>query len=232
MIFLAKTTTKDVHISLPNKDKLQFFIEVLSKALEHVEFILNYKQGGIRVRLFGERDSVLQSVGVVKTFGKMISNSITPDHKGFYHHHLRLIQHLSTKIVSLDSIASALYYSGIPAFVEGQELITEADMNTVQNTLEELLEIIQNTPLDVRSQAMKKVILTVSYATGYQPVFIIDVGVNLDLFQYQKNSVSISESPEKCIEELIEKLSEEGMDEEYKVFEKKQRSINDISTIR
>jgi len=228
---LTKETTKDVHISLSNKDHLQFFIEVLSKALEHVEFILNYKQGGIRIRLFGERETVLQSVETVKTFGKLISNSVTPDNNGYYYHHLRIIQQISTKIISLDSLSSVLQYSGVPAYQEGQELITKADMNLVQKVLEELLDILQNIPLDVRSQVMKKVILTVSYCTNYDPVFIINQGLEYGLFQYQRDTLVIAEPPEKCIEDLIEKLSLKNVKTKYEDFQKNSKS-SDFYLIR
>ncbi|MBY9001104.1 MAG: DUF2067 family protein [Candidatus Heimdallarchaeota archaeon] len=229
---MTKATTKDVHVSLPNKDHLQFFIEVISKALEHVEFILNYKQGGIRVRLFGERETVLQSVGIVKTFGKMITNSVIPDNEGYYSHNLRIIQQISTKIVSLDSLSAVLHYSGVSAYQEGQELITKADMKQVQEVLEELLEILQDTPLNIRSQAMKKVILTVSYCTNYEPSFVISQGLEYNLFQYQRDSVAIAESPEKCIEDLIEKLSEENAKENYDNFKENRKSNVDFSLIR
>ena len=231
MIILTKGTTKDVHISISNKDHLQFFIEVLSKALEHVEFILNYKQGGIRVRLFGERETVQQSVGTVKIFGKMISNSVAPDANGYYSHHLRIIQQLSTKIISLDSLSSVLQYSGTSSYQEGQELITKADMKLVQEVLEELLDILQNVPLNVRSQAMKKVVLTVSYCTDYDPSFIIDQGLEYDLFKYQRDSIAIAESPEKCIEDLIENLSSENAKAKYKDFQRNRKS-SDFFLIR
>ena len=231
MIFLTKGTTKDVHINMPKKEHLQFFIEVLSKALEHVEFILNYKHGGIRVRLFGERESVLQSVGIVKTFGKMITNSVIPDNNGYYSHNLRLIQQISTKIVSLDSLSSVLHYSGIPSYQEGQELITMANMKLVQEVLEELLEILQDTPLDIRSQAMKKVILTVAYCTNYEPSFVINQGLEFNLFQYQRDAIAIAESPEKCIEDLIENLSKENAEENYDKFKRNHKS-DDVSLIR
>ncbi len=231
MIILTKATTKDVHISISNKDHLQFFIEVLSKALEHVEFFLNYKQGGIRVRLFGERETVLQSVITVKKFGKMISNSVTPDNNGYYTHHLRIIQQLSTKIISLDSLSSVLQYSGVLSYHEGHELVTKADMNLVQKVLKELLNILQDMPLDVRSQVMKKVILTVSYCTNYEPVFIINQGLEHNLFQYQRDTLAIAESPEKCIEDLIEKLSFENVKIKYEDFLKNNKS-SDFHLIR
>ncbi len=226
MIILTKATTKDVHISLSNKDHLQFFIEVLSKALEHVEFILNYKQGGIKVRLFGERETVLQSVETVKTFGKLISNSVTPDNDGYYSHHLRIIQQISTKIISLDSLSSVLQYSGVPSYQEGKELITKADMNLVQKVLGELFDILQNIPLDVRSQTMKKVVLTVSYCTNYEPAFIINQGLEYGLFKYQRETLAITEPPEKCIEDLIEKLSLENIKTKYDVFRKNRKSTD------
>ena len=161
----------------------------------------------------------------------MITNSVISDKDGYYSHHLRIIQQLSTKIVSLDSISSVLTYSGIPSYQEGQELITKADMNLVQEVLEELLEILQDTPLDVRSQAMKRVVLTVSYCTKYEPSFIIDQGLEYELFQYQKDALAIAESPERCIEDLIERLSSDTIKTEFENFQKKRKST-DFSLIR
>ena len=78
---------------------------------------------------------------------------------------------------------------------------------------------------------MKKVVLTVSYCTNYEPSFVIDQGLEFNLFQYQKDAIAIAESPEKCIEELIEILSKENAEEKYTNFKKNLKS-DDFSLIR
>ena len=207
MFFLAKTAVKEVHINFPKKEYLQFFIEVLSSALKHVEFILSYKHNGFKVKLFGERESVLESVGTVKILGKMLVRSVTPNSAGFYAHHLQLIQQIGSRIISLDSLSSVLNYSGIPSSVENQELITKATMEEIQDILAYLYGLIQELPLNIRTQIMKKVILSVSYCTNSSPDLVIDKALELGYFQQTQSSITINSEPEKVIEELIDALS-------------------------
>ena len=209
MIFLARTTTKEVHINFPKKEYLQFFIEVLSSSLKHVEFILSYKHNGFKVKLFGERESVLETVGTVKILGKMLVRSVTPTSQGFYAHHLQLIQQIGSRIISLDSLSSVLRHSGVPSSVVKQELITKAKMEEIQDILAYLYDLIQEIPLNIRTQIMKKVLLSVSYCTNLSPEVVIERALELDYFQKTSNSVTISSEPEQLIEELIEKLSTE-----------------------
>lgn len=206
---MAKTAIKEVHINFPRKEYLQFFIEVLSNSLKHVEFTLSYKNNGFKVKLYGERESVLESVGTVKILGKMLVRSVTPSSEGFYAHHLQLIQQIGTRIISLDSLSSVLHHSGVPSSVVNQELITKAKMEKIQNILAYLYDLIQELPLNIRTQIMKKVILSVSYCTNLSPEFVIDKALELGYFQKTPNSITINSEPEKIIEELIEKLSAE-----------------------
>jgi hypothetical protein len=226
--FLAKATVKEIHINFPQKKHLQHFIEVLSSALKYVEFTLTYKQGVLRIRIAGERDSVIESVNIAKSTGKMFVASMTPNKDGFYNHHLHLIQRISTKIISIDSISSVLNYSGSESFVSGQELITKSTMQEVQIILSDLFNIIQEFPRTIRTQIMKKVLLTVSYVTDYPPEFVIDKGLELDYFKYQNESIIVNEAPDKCIEDLIEKLSKNTTKDEFNQYIKEQNSSNRI----
>ena len=209
MFFLAKTTIKEVHINFPKKEYLQFFIEVLSSTLKHVEFILSYKHNGFKVKLFGERESVLESVGTVKILGKMLVRSVTPNNAGFYAHHLQLIQQVGTRIISLESLSSVLNHSGIPSSVVNQELITKATMEEIQDILAYLYDLIQELPLNIRTQIIKKVILSVCYCTNLSPDYVIEKALELGYFQQKQNSIIINSEPEQVIKKLIENLLDE-----------------------
>ena len=211
MFFLARTAIKEVHINFPKKEYLQFFIEVLSSTLKHVEFILSYKHNGFKVKLFGERESVLESVGTVKILGKMLVRSVTPNSEGFYAHHLQLIQQVGSRIISLDSLSSVLNHSGVPSSVVNQELITKATMEEIQDLLAYLYDLIQELPLNIRTQIMKKIILSVSYCTNLSPDFVIEKALELGYFQKMQNSITINSEPEKVVEELIATLSNEEL---------------------
>ena len=226
--FLAKATVKEIHINFPQKKHLQHFIEVLSTALKYVEFTLTYKQGVLKIRIVGERDSVIESVNIAKSTGKMFVSSMTPNKDGFYNHHLHLIQRISTKIISIDSISSVLNYSGSESFVEGQELFTKSTMQEVQFILSELYNLVQEFPRTIRTQTMKKVLLTVSYVTEYPPEFVIDKGLSIGYFKHQNESIIINEAPDKCIEALIKKLSEDTTKKEFNHYIKEQNSSNRI----
>jgi len=212
---LAKTAIKDVHIKLPDKKHLQSFIEVLSDALKHVEFSLIYKHGSLRVRLFGEKDIVYESAYVVKNMGKMFIQSIQSNNEGYYTHHLQLIQHIGVKIISLETLSSALEFSGKPSFVNGHELRTKATMKEVQEALSKLYNLMKELPMDVRSQGMKKVLLTVSYCTSQNPSFILDKGLELGFFRQNKNSISVNQAPDVCSKKLIAVLSNQKPTKDY-----------------
>lgn len=218
MVFLAKTAVKEVYVNFPNKEHLQFFIETISNALKHVEFILNYRQGGFKIRITGEKDVVFQSAHLVKNLSSMFVKSTTPNSEGYYSHHLQLIQQIGSKIISLDSLSSVLGKSGIPTSVVDQELVTKANMQEVQKVLSELFVLIQELPLNVRSQTMKTIILTASYCTNYSPEFIIDQGLKYECFRQQSDSIVINMAPEKCIDHLLLKLSDENTKEEHDKF--------------
>lgn len=228
MSFLAKATIKEVHINFPQKNHLEYFIEVLSTALKHVEFTLTFKQGVLRIRIYGERDAVIESVNIVKSTGKMFVRSMTPNRDGYYTHHLHLIQKISTKIISIDSISSVLNYSGNESYVQGLELTTKASMQEVQFILSELFDLIQEFPKTIRTQTMKKVLLTISYIADYPPEFVIDKGLSLGYFKYQNESLIVNEAPDTCIRELIEKLSEENSKKELKKYIKNQNTTRKI----
>ncbi len=215
---MAKTAIKEVHVNFPKKEYLQFFIEVLSSALKHVEFILSYKHNVVKVKLFGERDSVFQSVNIVKTLSKMLVRSVTPNTESFYSHHLKLIQQIGNRIVSLDSLSSALYHSGIPSSVRDQELITKANMEEVQSVLAQLYDLVQELPLNIRTQIMKRVILTISYCTDLSPKFVIEKGLEMSYFQQTSNSITISQDPITIIENMINQFSDENSKSEQNEF--------------
>ena len=71
--------------------------------------------------------------------------------------------------------------------------------------------MIQDTPLSVRTQIMKKVLATISYCTNLSPSFVLDKGLELGYFKTQQNNVSINYEPDKCIKDLIEIMSNESL---------------------
>jgi hypothetical protein len=225
VIFLAKTAVKEVYVNFPNKEYLQSFIETISNALKHVEFTLNYRQGGLKIRITGEKDVVFQSAHLVKNLSSMFVRSSTPNNEGYYSHHLQLIQQIGSKIISLDSLSSVLQNSGISTSVVDQELVTKANMKEVQKVLSELFVLMQELPLTVRSQTMKTIILTASYCTNYSPEFIVDQGLKHEYFRQQSDSVVVNMAPEKCIEQLLLKLSDENTKQEYDKFIEEDWSI-------
>jgi len=226
VIFLARTTTKDVYVNISDKKYLERFIELLSDALKYIEFTLTYKEGVVKVRLYGQKEVVNQSVITVKSYGRMFVQSTTPNKHGNFTHNLKLIQQIGSKIISLDTISAVLIHSGIPSSVEGQDLITKATMQEVQNILEELHNLIQETPLSVRTQIMKRVLATVSYCTDLSPSFVLEKGMELNYFKTQQNTVSINFEPKKCITDLISILSEKTAKVEHDTFFDKEKTIN------
>ena len=215
MRILAKTTLKDIIITLPDKKNLQFFIELLSDTLRFVEFSLSYKLGNMKIRLIGDRESVMQSIETVKTLSRMFSTSVVPDKEGFYAHHLKLIQQVSTRIVSLESIATVLNVSGYSSRVIDQTLISKAKIEEIKEIVLQLYEIIQQIPNNVRIQAMKRVILAVCYKTQFLPDFVIDKGLKNNYFREHNSSLSLTESPENVIVKLIDDLSKEEVKNEF-----------------
>ncbi|MHA2357219.1 MAG: DUF2067 family protein [Candidatus Heimdallarchaeaceae archaeon] len=215
---MARATMKEVHVNIPSKEHLEYFIEVISSALKHIEFALTYKLGVLRVKIFGERDEVIQSVNIVKTYGKMYSRSVTPNAGGYYAHHLQLIQQISTKIISIDSISSVLKHSGTDSYIKDQEIYTKASMKEVQYVLSQLYDLIQETPRNIRTQTMKRIILTVSYITNYPPEFIINQGLSLGYFKESRDTVTVNQDPEKCITDLLSQLSGEKAKKKFNEY--------------
>ncbi len=230
MICLARTTTKEVYVNISDKNFLESFIELLSDALKYVEFTLTYKQGVVRIRLYGEKEVVTQSVITVKSYGRMFLQSFTPNKEGYYNHNLKLIQRIGSKIISLETLSTVLQYSGVHSMVEDQNLITKATMREVQQILVQLHNLIQETPLNVRTQVMKRVLATISYCTNLSPNFVLEKGLELDYFKTQQKTVSINYEPKKCIADLIEILSEESTDSDFEEFNKEESSINQLYT--
>lgn len=215
MIILAKTTIKEIYVSITKKDLLEFFLELLSESLRFVEFTFTYRKGKSKISLYGERDMINQSAFIVRDLAKMVNQSSVLNGNGDYVHNLKLIQQIGSKIISLNSISTALNHSGFPTSVKDQNLITKANMREVQGVMASMHELIQQTPLNVRTQVMKRILATVSYSTQLSPLFILDKGLELGYFKEQKNTVSINYDPEKCIIELIEKLSKDSVQAEY-----------------
>jgi hypothetical protein len=215
VIGLAKTTMKEIYISIVKKDLLENFLELLSDSLRYVEFVFTYRKGKSKVSLFGEREMVNQSALVVKELAKMFNQSAVINNEGYYVHNLKLIQQIGSKIISLQSISTVLNHLNIVSTVEDQSLVTKASMQDVQKILSSMHDLIQETPLNVRTQVMKRILATVSYCTELSPSFVLDKGLELEYFKQQKNTISINYNPEKCIRELIEKLSEESTQAEF-----------------
>jgi len=225
---VARATMKEVNVSIPNKEHLEYFIEIITSALKHVEFALTYKLRVLRIKIFGERDEVIQSVNIVKTYGKMYSRSVTPNAGGYYAHHLKLIQQISTRIISIDSISSVLKHSGTDSYIKDQEIFTKASMKEVQYILSQLYDLIQETPRNVRTQTMKRVLLTVSYITKYPPEFIIDQGMSLGYFKVSKDTITVNQDPEKCIKNLISELSGDKTRKKFNEYTNNQSSSGQI----
>jgi hypothetical protein len=164
----------------------------------------------------------------VKTYGRMFNQSATPNKYGDFIHNLKLIQQIGSKIISLDTISTVLNNSGIPSSVEGQELITKATMYEVQHILGEMHRLIQEAPLSVRTQVMKRVIATISYCTDLSPIFVLEKGLEHEYFKTQQNTVSINYEPKKCISDLIEILSEKSVQSEYNDFKDAENSAKQL----
>ena len=98
-------------------------------------------------------------------------------------------------------------------------------MKEVQKVLSELFVLMQELPLNVRSQTMKTIILTASYCTNYSPEFIIDQGLKHEYFRQQADSIMVNIAPEKCIEKLLLKLSNENTKQEHDKFIEEDWSI-------
>ena len=225
---MAKTAVKEVYINFPNKENLQSFIETISNVLKHTEFTLNYRQGGLKIRISGEKEVVFQSAHLVKNISSMFAKSTTPNKEGYYSHHLQLIQQIGSKIMSLDSLSSVLNHSGLSTSVIDQELVTKASMQEVQKVLSELFVLMQEIPLNVRSQTMKTIILTASYCTNYSPEFIIDQGLKTECFRQKSDSIVVNMAPDKCIEKLLLKMSERDTKQEYDKFIEEDWSIRKL----
>ena len=222
---MAKTTLKDIIVTLPDNKHLQFFIELLSDTLKFVEFSLSYKLGSMKIRLIGDRESVMQSIEIVKTLSRMFSTSVVHDKEGFYAHHLKLIQQVSTRIVSLESIATVLNLSGYSSRIIDQTLISKAKIEEIKEIVLQLYEITQQIPNNVRIQSMKRVILAVCYKTQFLPDFVIDKGLKDNYFREHKSSLSLTESPENVIAKLIDDLSKDEVQNEYN------KSISEFSSL-
>lgn len=211
VIFLARTISKEIFVNIPDKKLIQNFIEILSDALSYAEFTLTYREGTVKIRVYGEKEEVNQALLTIKSYGKMFLQSITADKEGVYIHNLRLIQQIGSKIISLDILNTVLKYSGFESKIDGQNLVTQATMKEVQYILKQLHNLIQDTPLSVRTQIMKKVLATISYCTNLSPSFVLDKGLELGYFKTQQNNVSINYEPDKCIKDLIEIMSNESL---------------------
>jgi len=225
---LARTTTKEIYVNITDRKSLESFIELLSDALKYVEFTLTYKAGVVKVRLYGEKEVVNQSVITVKSYGRMFIQSSLPNKQGYYTHNLKLIQQIGSKIISLDTISAVLIHSGVYSMVEGQDLITAATMQEVQQILEQMHVLIQETPLNVRTQIMKRVLATISYCTNLTPSFVLDKGLELEYFKTQQNTVLINYEPKKVISELIDLLSEESSSSKQEEFDEQVKSTKHL----
>ncbi|OLS33215.1 MAG: hypothetical protein HeimAB125_00920 [Candidatus Heimdallarchaeota archaeon AB_125] len=215
MIGLAKTTMKEIYVSIVKKELLEYFLELLSDSLRYVEFVFTYRKGKSKVSLFGERETINQSALIVKSLAKMFNQSSILNSDGFYVHNLKLIQQIGSKIISLQSISTVLNHLDVQSTVKDQDLVSKASMQEVQKILSSMHDLIQETPLGVRTQVMKRILATVSYCTNLSPSFVLDKGLELEYFKQQKNTISINYNPEKSIRELVEKLSKESTQTEY-----------------
>ena len=211
---MARSTTKEVYVTISNKKSIENFIELISDALRYMEFTLTYKEGVVKIRLYGEKEVVNESVATVKSLGRMFLQSSTPNKNGYYAHNLKLIQQMGSRIISLETLSTVLNYLGFPSRVNEQDLITTATMKEVQRILEELHDLIQETPLSVKTQVMKRVLATISYCTSLDSDFVLEKGLELEYFKIQKNTISINYEPQKCISDLIQILSKDSVQAE------------------
>ena len=75
---------------------------------------------------------------------------------------------------------------------------------------------------------MKTIILTASYCTNYSPAFIVDQGLKYECFRQQSGSIVINMAPEKCVEYLLQKLSDENTKKEYDDFVEEDWSMKQL----
>ncbi|MHA1687065.1 MAG: DUF2067 family protein [Candidatus Heimdallarchaeaceae archaeon] len=212
---MTKTIMKEIFISMDKKSDFQFFLEMLTDALKHADFSLSSKHGGLKIRFYGEKSTVNDSIRITKSLSKIFIQSTQADRNGFYVHDLKLLQMTSKKIISLESISTVLNHNGFPSRVENRLLITKASLSKVRDIIDKLYGIIQQIPLYARSVAIKKVILTLCYTLNMVPDFIIEKGVKEGFFEETGDRILIRKSPEKCIEEMLRILSSEDSKMEY-----------------
>lgn len=206
---------KEVFIALDKKADFQFFIEILSDALRHADFSLSSRYGGLKIRFYGERDTVNTHVRIAKSIFKIFLQSTQADKDGYYLHDLKLLQMTSKKIISLDSISTVLNHNGFPSSVENRTLKTTATLSQVRGLIDSLYSIVQQIPIYARTAAMKNVLLTVCYTLNMVPEFVLEKGLESGVFKETKDKVLINQSPDKCIEEMLQKLSDAKIQSEY-----------------
>ena len=200
---------------MDKKSDFQFFLEMLTDALKHADFSLSSKHGGLKIRFYGEKSTVNDSIRIAKSLSKIFIQSTQADRDGFYAHDLKLLQMASKKIISLESISTVLNHNGFPSRVENRMLITKASLPKVKDTIDRLYAIVQQIPLYARSIAIKKVLLTLCYTLNMVPDFVIEKGVKEGFFEEMDDRILIRKSPEKCIEGMLQILSSEKTQAEY-----------------
>ncbi|MHA1205055.1 MAG: DUF2067 family protein [Candidatus Heimdallarchaeaceae archaeon] len=200
---MAKTTMKELSISFTEKDKLTQFIDLLSDAPTGVDLVLQYKLGSIKIRLFGEKDDVSESISKIKSFSKMYLESIRKNDKGFYVHHLPLIQRTTKKIIALDTLSTILNYAGFETQLYEKKLISTAKMEDVLDVLNKSYDILPELE-KIKGKPLRKVLLTVSFITNQSVDFIINYGLEKGFFREYKDKILVTQDIERCISGLIQ----------------------------
>ncbi|UJG42447.1 MAG: DUF2067 domain-containing protein [Candidatus Heimdallarchaeum endolithica] len=202
---MAKTTMKELSISFTEKDKLTQFIDLLSDAPSGVDLVLQYKLGSIKIRLFGEKDDVSESISKIKLFSKMYLESIRKNEKGFYVHHLPLIQRTTKKIIALDTLSTILNYAGYETQLVEKKLISTAKMEDVLEVLNKSFDILPELE-KIKGKPLRKVLLTVSFITNRSVDFIIDYSLKKGFFREYKDKILVTQDIERCISGLIQHI--------------------------
>ncbi|MHA1302281.1 MAG: DUF2067 family protein [Candidatus Heimdallarchaeaceae archaeon] len=222
---MAKGTVKDISINIHRKDQLDSFIRLVSDSLSNVEFFLQYKLGSVKVRIFGEKDVVNDAVFKLKTLSKMFLDSYRANEKGFYSHHLHFLQKVTSKIISLELIKSVLEHTGHQTSIRNLQLITTASLDEVTSVLDHSYDLVRSFPNTVKGQALRKIILTVSYVTEFDPDFVLEQGVKRGYLKEYQNKVLVTQDPDTCMKDLISELTQESVQKEYLDYKQKGKEL-------
>jgi len=189
---------REFHASFKSSEEVQQFLEMVQRFVHGVEYILDVRGSGVRIRLIGTPSEVEKAYYTIRGIEAAVKGR-----PGLKTYPLDLVFRGANTEAAIpgDLIVPALQLLGFNAKISRGNLVTDASFTEVINVVERLSSIYRRLMDEAISARAKRIVALYMLATGSDVDQAVEELVRLGILQIGA-TVSLSDDYERALNKL------------------------------